>query len=75
MKEKHFELYFKSSLAFKKLHVEYINTLFRLFDDVIANVSFDLDGVIHIYAISLYDSDLENLEEMVMNSYSPLLNQ
>ena len=75
MKEKHFELYFKSSLAFKKLHVEYIKTLFRLFDDVIANVSFDLDGVIHIYAISLYDSDLYNLEEMVMNAYSPLLNQ
>lgn len=75
MKEKHFELYFKSSLAFKKLHVEYIKRICSCFDELIANISCDLDGIIHIHAISLYDKELDELEESIMDTYSPLLNQ
>lgn len=75
MKEKHFELYFKSSLAFKKLHVEYIKRICSCFDELIANVSYDLDGIIHIHAISLYEYELDKLEESIMDTYSPLLNQ
>ena len=75
MKEKHFELYFKSSLAFKKLHVEYIKRICSCFDELIANVSYDLDGIIHIHAISLYDKELDDLEKNIMDVYSPLLNQ
>ncbi len=65
MKEKHFELYFKSSLAFKKLHVEYIKRICSCFDELIANVSYDLDGIIHIHAISLCDRVLDELEESI----------
>ena len=76
MKEKHFELCFKSSLAFKKLHVEYIkDRICSRFDELVANVYFDLNGIIHIYAISLYDKELDDLEESIMDTYSPLLNQ
>ena len=75
MKEKHFELCFKSSLAFKKLHVEYIKRICSCFDELIANVSYDLDGIIHIHAISLYEYELDKLEESIMDTYSPLLNQ
>ena len=75
MKEKHFELCFKSSLAFKKLHVEYIKRICSCFDELIANVSYDLDGIIHIHAISLCDKELDDLEESIMDVYSPLLNQ
>ena len=64
MKEKHFELYFKSSLAFKKLHVEYIKRICSCFDELVANVYFDLGGIIHIYAISLYDKELDDLEQV-----------
>lgn len=71
MKEKHFEVCFKSSLAFKKLHVEYIKRICSCFNEVIANVSYDLDGIIHIHAISLYDVELDNLEERIMDVYSP----
>ena len=65
MKEKHFELYFKSSLAFKKIYVEYIKRICSCFDELIANVSYDLDGIIHIHAISLYDKELDDLEESI----------
>ena len=76
MKEKHFELCFKSSFAFKKLHVEYIKErICSCFDELIANVYYDSDGIIHIHAISLYDRELDDLEESIMDVYSPLLNQ
>ena len=76
MKEKHFDLCFKSSLAFNKLHVEYIkDRICSRFIEVIANVSYDTDGIIHIHAISLYEYELDELEKSIMDTYSPLLNQ